>query len=255
MNILCVNKPLGLTPLQAIFKLKHKFPEYKDEKISYAGRLDPMAEGLLLLLIGEENKKRKEYEEMEKEYEFEVLFGAASDSYDILGLVSNTQNDSNREIGNKVIEHLTDFTGRQIQAFPPYSSKPVNGKPLYKWAREDRLSEIKIPTRNIEIKKLRNLDTYFIDDMKLKKTISSRIKLVIGDFRQEKILESWDRFFERNKQTEFCVMKFSAVVSSGTYIRSIAKKMGEKIGTASLALSINRVRVGNFDASQALKLD
>ena len=65
-SVIPVYKPLGLTPLQAIVKFKKLFPDYANEKISYAGRLDPMAEGLLLLLVGEENKQRNEYEDLSK---------------------------------------------------------------------------------------------------------------------------------------------------------------------------------------------
>ena len=59
-----LNKAIGETPLELILKFKRKNPEYENEKIAYAGRLDPMADGLLLLLLGEENKKRKSYEDL-----------------------------------------------------------------------------------------------------------------------------------------------------------------------------------------------
>ena len=56
-KILSVYKPLYLTPYQLIQQLKKNYPEYANEKIGYAGRLDPLAHGVLLLMIGEENKK------------------------------------------------------------------------------------------------------------------------------------------------------------------------------------------------------
>jgi len=52
---------------------------------AYAGRLDPMAHGVLVLLVGEENKKREKYEKFVKEYLFQCIFGVATDTYDILG--------------------------------------------------------------------------------------------------------------------------------------------------------------------------
>ncbi|PSO45951.1 MAG: tRNA pseudouridine(55) synthase, partial [Parcubacteria group bacterium QH_9_35_7] len=61
-----LDKPISLTPLQTIEKFKEQNPKYKDKKMSYAGRLDPMAEGLLLCLVGEENKNREEYQQLEK---------------------------------------------------------------------------------------------------------------------------------------------------------------------------------------------
>ena len=65
-NILHLYKPIGVTPFQLIQQFRIEHPEYQDIKLGYAGRLDPMADGLLLVLVGEENKKRKQYEEMLK---------------------------------------------------------------------------------------------------------------------------------------------------------------------------------------------
>ena len=69
-SLISVWKPQGWIPLRAVEEFKKKSPEYKDVKISYAGRLDPMAEGVLLLLVDEENKKRKVYEGFQKVYEY-----------------------------------------------------------------------------------------------------------------------------------------------------------------------------------------
>ena len=66
-KVLSIYKPLGKTPLEIIKEVKKQYPEYADESIGYAGRLDPMAEGILLLLISEENLKRKKYEKLPKE--------------------------------------------------------------------------------------------------------------------------------------------------------------------------------------------
>ncbi len=97
-----IYKPVGLTPLQAIQKFKEKHPEYKKAKIGYAGRLDPLAEGVLLVLVGEENKKIREYLKFDKEYKAEILFGISSDSHDVLGMpkISRNINSSEREDGN-----------------------------------------------------------------------------------------------------------------------------------------------------------
>ena len=68
-KVINIYKPQGWTPLRTIVELKKLNKKYKDATISYAGRLDPMAEGVLLLLVGEENKKRKKYQDLTKVYE------------------------------------------------------------------------------------------------------------------------------------------------------------------------------------------
>jgi tRNA pseudouridine55 synthase len=252
-RILLINKPIGYTPLQVVTALKKGSMKYQDQTISYAGRLDPMAEGLLVLLVGEENKKRKEYEGMEKEYEFEVLLGVGTDSYDLLGVVTDTSS-SFDDTETSVLSVVPQLVGKHIQPFPPYSAKPVHGIPLYKWARENRLHEIVIPEKEIEVRSLRHLGTHVLSQKKLQESIFEKLTLVRGDFRQDAIYASWERFFASTQQKEFVTMTFKATVTSGTYIRSLAKRMGEMIGIASLAFSIKRTRVGDFVLSDAVDL-
>src|SRR3989344_5566750 len=85
-KVISLYKPVGKTPLQCIRAFQSKFPEYKNVTLSYAGRLDPMAEGLLLILVAAENEKRSIYQDMDKTYDFTVLFGITTDSYDLLGI-------------------------------------------------------------------------------------------------------------------------------------------------------------------------
>ena len=85
-NIFNVFKPIGISPLGAIKALKEKYPELKNEKMTYAGRLDPLAEGALLILAGNAVHEKEKYLKLDKEYEGEILFGFTTDTYDILGL-------------------------------------------------------------------------------------------------------------------------------------------------------------------------
>ncbi len=91
-KVLLLNKPLGMTPLELIQGFKKRFPKYEKLKIGYAGRLDPMARGLMVCLVGDESKKQKETELKTKDYVFEALFGVSTDTYDVLGLVSRCSN-------------------------------------------------------------------------------------------------------------------------------------------------------------------
>src|SRR3982750_279229 len=86
-EIIKLYKRLGETPLECIERFRLEKPEYATTNMTYLGRLDPMAEGLLLVLAGNTRDKKK-YLEWDKTYEFEVLWGFASDTYDILGLVT-----------------------------------------------------------------------------------------------------------------------------------------------------------------------
>src|SRR4051812_670479 len=134
-----INKEIGETPLEAISRFKNENIEFQNEIMTYAGRLDPMAEGLLLLLSGEEVKKKENYLKLEKTYIFEMLWGFETDSQDLLGIPSREQA-SLPEV-EKVKEELEKFDKTYVQKYPIYSSKTVQGKQLWVWAREGKSKE------------------------------------------------------------------------------------------------------------------
>lgn len=249
-KIILLNKKEGETPLEVLnsFRLKNtkKHKEYKDIKMTYAGRLDPMASGALLVLLGEETKNKEKYLALEKEYTFEVLFGFTTDTYDILGKV-NTRKEQTEEINKNKLKkeiknHLKSFLGESIQKYPAYSSKTVKGKPLFMYARAGE--EVDIPERKIYIKKLKLEKIKEINNKKLFKNIEKRIKKVKGDFRQAEILKIWKK--ELIFSNKFFVASFKTKCSSGTYVRVIANSLGGKVGIPALAFSIKRTKIGKY---------
>lgn len=247
MKHICLYKPIAITPLQLIDRLRKQYPKYENVKLGYAGRLDPMAEGLVLVLVGEENKKRKSYEDLPKEYECEVLFGMATDTYDILGKITKSQTNYIQEnVESSIKMLLPTFIGKHQQPYPPYSSQPVHGKPLYYWARENKLNEITIPTKEIEMYTVELLSQTKIQTKDLQIMITDRIEKVVGNFRQDEILALWHTFCKQNAEKTFSIFRFRISCSSGTYIRSFANTLGKKIQIPAIALSIKRTKIGNY---------
>ena len=85
---------------------------------------------------------------MDKIYEFKILFGFKTDTYDILGLIENINN--NEIQVNRIIEYTKNLIGKHEQYFPPYSSICVANKdnlrkPLWWWSKHKRLDEIEMP--------------------------------------------------------------------------------------------------------------
>jgi len=251
-NVIYLWKPVGLTPLEIVEKFKENNMKYKNEIISYAGRLDPMAEGILVLLIGEENKNREDYLSQKKEYESEIIFGIATDTFDSLGLIT----DSNFKIISKqeIEKSLNTFLGKQKQIYPPFSSKAVNGKPLFWWARNKKLNEIKIPEREIEIYNIELLNFEKIIVKELIEKIINQIKNVNGDFRQDQIIKSWKEFEKLNREKELLKIKIRVYASSGTYMRRIADELGKKFDSKAFASSIKRIRIGEVSKEDCVKI-
>lgn len=269
-NVLVVNKKRGQTPLDCINELKNKDENLKFLPMTYAGRLDPLAEGVLLLLAGDECLKKEEYLKLPKVYEVSVLFGFSTDTYDVLGKVekdcrflpelSNFLGPRTRGV-ESVLDHkklnnsgsnqelkdfLKDFTGYFEQKYPPYSSKTVLGKPLFVWAREGRLNEIEIPSHNVFIEKIEILKEGSISGDKLLNKIKEDIGSVKGDFRQEEILGIWEEKLKDKKDFIYKTIDIRVVCGSGVYMRSLANDIGDKLKIPTLALGIKRTRIGNF---------
>ena len=264
MPILNVYKSKGLTPLQTINLLREKFPEYKNETIGFAGRLDPLAHGVLLLMVGEETTKQKDkYLNLPKEYEFEAVFGVGTDTYDALGLINVIANEvkqaprNDKKLKTEIETFIKSKLGKQIQTYPPYSSKPVNGKPLFMWAKEKKLDAIEIPKREIEIYDFELIEIQTISAANLENEIMKQIESVEGDFRQEQIKTTWKTFFANSQKlktnNKFLTARFKISCSSGTYIRSLIHELGNWTGMEAIALEILRTKVGPYHVNDSLQ--
>jgi len=245
-NIIIVYKKVGETPLDCVNNLKKLRPELAFLPVTYAGRLDPLAEGLLILLAGEECLKKDEYLSLKKEYQVEVLFGFATDTYDLMGEITSSSKASSFDCDDNFISILEKFTGRIKQEYPPYSSRTVEGKPLFTWAREGKLSEITIPSHDVSVDKIEIVKEGDISSRELLDKIKNDISLVRGDFRQKQILEKWYEALKDNTEENYKVVTLEITCGSGVYVRSIANSLGLELQIPSLALSIKRTKIGEY---------
>lgn len=234
-------KRIGETPLQMLNRLREERPELKNERLSYAGRLDPVAEGEMIVMVGDENNVREKFLKRDKVYEVYMLFGFATDTYDILGLVEDYSdlNVNSREVkdGLKVMKKLKEIE------YPAYSSKVVDGKPLFQWKREGRIREVEIPKRDIKVKGCKVLETEEISKQDLWNYIQFVIGEVKGDFRQQDIYIKWRKVLEDMEKESFQIAKVRFKVTSGTYIRSLTHMLGEEIGVPACILKLKRVKI------------
>lgn len=257
-----LNKKVGQTPLECAEHWRQSQPELKDTPLAYAGRLDPMAEGVLLVLIGEECKKQADYHNLDKEYEFEILFGVHSDSGDVLGIVKETEKKVVTEEEIKTI--LKTLVGPIELPYPIFSAKTVQGKPLHTWTMENRLHEITIPTRKSEIFTLELLNHQTLSRLEIAKIALAKIetippvtdirKALGNDFRRPDVRKAWGAFTEAGSLTDqFSIAKIRCLSSSGTYMRTLAEVIAKQVGSQGLAFSIKRTKVGHYHKEIGLK--
>ena len=239
-----VYKKIGETPKELIDKYKK---DNKDVvKASYAGRLDPMANGLMILLINNECKQQDKYLKLNKTYEFDILFGFKTDTYDVLGKLLSYNLVDKELVENLNIEY---YAKRFVQKYPPYSSIVVDKHPLWWWSKQDRLHEITIPSKEVEIFSIEEIDSCDIKTQeKLETTIKNMINSLSPDnhskFRVAEILDIWkDHFKSKRKSITPIVKSYKANVSSGTYIRGLANQIGQDLGCGAIALNIKRTDI------------
>lgn len=240
-DVILIDKPVGQTPFQAILQYKHDHPEYADIKMTYAGRLDPMASGLLLILAGEKVHEKDQFLGLDKTYHVDILLGFSTDTYDILGLVTDYVAEAQPCQTEQLNKVLRGFVGKFTQIYPPYSSRPIEGKPLWQHTREG--SQPEMPEKDVEIYDISIKSERIISGQDLQQEIMARIAEVSGDFRQDVIVQKWQESIE-NK--DFPVITLQVHCSSGTYMRSLAHQIGEKLGIPALAYHIRRTKIGDF---------
>jgi len=236
-------KPIGKTPLELVEEYKK---QHNIKKACFAGRLDPMAHGVMTILLNEECKKLDSYCGKDKVYEFKILYGFETDTYDVLGkLLSATK--PNEDIINSL--DMSNYIGEFKQKYPPYSSIVVNKKPLWEWAKLNLLHTIDIPSKkvNIEYINISNIKQEICDNTSLKQHIFKMINSLKNTnkpkFRADEILSIWETNFNVLSDYKPIIRSYKAKVSSGTYIRGLVNQIGKDIGCGAIALDIKRTKI------------
>lgn len=145
-GILIVNKPKNCTSHDVVYKVK----KITNQKVGHTGTLDPMATGVLPLLIGKGTLCSKYLIEHDKIYKATIQLGKKTTTADQEGEVIEEQEIVNNALEPQyVTKRLKEFLGKQIQTPPMYSAIKVNGKKLYEYARKGQ--NVEVPKREIEI--------------------------------------------------------------------------------------------------------
>ncbi len=250
-----IEKMVGETPLVSLEHLRANLHIPHDIPLAYAGRLDPMASGKLLIVIGDECKNQNKYHAFDKEYKVEVLLGASSDTGDVLGLLTPAMQKISTEIEIQKVLH--GFIGPIRLPYPHFSAKTVHGKQLHIWTLENRLDEITIPIKESIIHKISFGSLRTISKQEILKTVRAKIetipevteasKALGADFRRDKVRASWNEF-EKNNIDTYQILSITCIASSGTYMRSLSEKIAGQLGTQALAYSIHRTKIGTYHA-------
>lgn len=168
-GFILVNKPVGITSFKLVYIIKKKL---NVKKVGHCGTLDPLASGLMIVLVGKYTKLQEKFMKQDKVYLATIKLGIKTDSGDLDGkIISQSDYSHIKKIDIK--NALNSFIGKISQIPPMYSALKVNGKKLYELARKGITIE----------RKSREITIYNIDFLDFKKdTFSIRIKCSSGTY-------------------------------------------------------------------------
>lgn len=276
--IIPIDKPYRWTSADVIRKVKYAAIRHfgkKNLKVGHAGTLDPLATGVLLVCIGKATRLAETLQAHDKEYVAEVVFGATTPSYDL-----EKEIDRHFPYGHitedAVREALKGFLGEQEQVAPLFSAKSVDGVRAYELARklfreqakrgntEDGLSEENssgifdrtavdiIRTARINITDIELLD--FKEAVGTSADITATASCAAGDKPEGRNASSRINVTD-NSSLGLPSATIRIACSKGTYIRAIARDLGEALGSGAHLGALQRSRSGDFPVISALTID
>ena len=244
--ILPIDKPYRWTSADVLRKVKYAACRHfgkKNLKVGHAGTLDPLATGILLVCIGPATRKAEELQRSRKQYLAGVSFGATTPSYDL-------EKDIDVQypldgVSREALEALLpSFVGEQDQVAPLFSAKSVDGVRAYEMARR-RLRE-GLPLEDTDIIQANRITIY---SLKLEQWMDSAPEQTVLDDGKGRI-----RVADiSGRRLPTAMLRVDC--SKGTYIRALARDLGEALGSGAFLSSLRRTGNGGFTIEEALTLD
>lgn len=248
--ILPIDKPYRWTSADVIRKVKWmaiKHFHKKNLKVGHAGTLDPLATGVLLVCIGKATKLADELQKSPKQYIAGVAFGATTPSYDREKEIDATY-PLDRVSQKSVEELLPRFIGEQDQIAPLFSAKSVDGVRAYEMARKlykagKPVDSSVLQSSRISIYDLKLLD-YHLSDSSAGMETASPTDGASGRINVNSI-----------EGHTLAIADILVDCSKGTYIRALARDLGEALGSGAFLSSLRRTRNGGIRVEDALTMD
>ena len=213
-GILPLWKEKGMTSFDCVFKVRRLL---QTKKVGHSGTLDPEVDGVLPICVGKATKVVEYLLESNKVYQGEICLGIATETEDAHGEIVKQEAIMTPFTTEEIDAMMETFKGEIIQIPPMYSAVKVNGKRLYEYARKGETVER--PERRVKIYEFKRTSSPVYDEAS--KT------------------QKW---------------KFEVSCSKGTYVRTLAVDLGEKLGVPAHMSQLTRIKSGPFVSEQCVTL-
>jgi tRNA pseudouridine55 synthase len=230
-GLLIVDKPAGPTSHDVVARMRRAL---RETRIGHTGTLDPMATGVLLLVVGKATRLAKFLSAGDKSYDAVVRFGFATDTADAQGRPLGPVSGRAMPAREAIDAALDAFRGTFMQQPPAFSAKKIDGQRSYKLARAARLKPsrdaVSVPTDLPDLPGL----TARPDLPAACSVTTTRLEIV---------------------SVEADTVTLSLDCSAGFYVRSLAHDLGERLGVGAHLTALRRTRTGDFALERAITLD
>lgn len=222
-GVLLIDKPAGMTSHDVVARVRKIIGE---RRVGHTGTLDPFATGLLVILVGRATRLAQFLSGAEKEYEGLIRLGYATDTGDVTGSRIEFEEPHSKMRSapslrqEEIQAAISSLKGELEQVPPMYSAKKIKGKKLYEFAREGQEVE------------------------------RQPVRVTIREF----VMSSPDELLRANDDGSVD-LRVRVVCSAGTYIRTLAEDLGQKLGLGSHLAELRRTRAGVFEIEGALTFE
>lgn len=241
-EILIFNKPYRWTSFNVVAKVRGELSHrlgVKKLKVGHAGTLDPLATGVLIVCTGKETKSIDELQSHTKEYIASIKLGATTPSFDM-----ETPEDATyptEHITRELVdEKIKAFIGEIHQIPPTYSAVKVDGKRAFKYARTG--AEVELKPKTLVIDELEVLGFGMVEE-----------EPAVDDTNideKERI-----QYQQANIKGEYLQLLLRVVCSKGTYIRALARDIGQSLGSGAYLTGLMRTRIGKYTLADCLDIE
>jgi tRNA pseudouridine55 synthase len=230
---LIVDKPSGPTSHDIVALARRALGE---SRIGHTGTLDPLATGVLVLLVGRATRLSQFLVTDEKEYLADVRLGVSTPTYDAASLGDprcegrEARGEGRRARSASVEEVLSRFRGTYLQEPPPHSAKKIAGVPAYVKARRDlpvELQPVEVTVHELEI-------------------VAPGATTTPDETRSSPLAP---------RSSDTSLLRLRIVCSAGFYVRSLAHDLGQALGCGAHLEALRRIRAGRFSLDRAVPVE
>lgn len=259
--VLVIDKPYRWTSADVIRKVKYAAIRHfakKNLKVGHAGTLDPLATGVLLVCIGNACKNAEKLQATHKEYVAGVCFGATTPSYDLEKEVDRFFSlDGVSEAGLR--EVLPSFIGEQDQVAPLFSAKQVDGVRAYELARKLHRQGAALDEAAAELLRVGRINISEMELLGYNEASASQEgsegPRPSGSTPPTQMNSASNRINVAKVPEGLPIASIRVACSKGTYIRALARDLGERMGSGAFLSSLQRSASGDFRVENALPVD